>query len=254
MKALTKVALLTLLGAGAGILVAYYQYLAMTPDVAEALLAQLGSIEMLFLVSGLQTAALTAVAAAVGFKLRKKLDLPETKMPDRSGILAALAIGFASSLVITLSEKYIFLQYLPADMGRFSFSPLYFAAAILYGGIIEEVLLRLGLMTVILWLFTRSERKLNVTKGHGDAKCSISSFKAWAAIGISALLFALGHLPATAQMIGLSVPIVIRSLLLNGFAGVGFGWLYWKKGLLYAMLGHVMAHVFNQLVLMPLFM
>ena len=139
-------------------------------------------------------------------------------------------------------------------MGHFSFSPFYFAAAVLYGGIIEEVLLRLGLMTVILWLFTRPERKHQLTEGHGAIKVGISSYKAWAAIGISAFLFALGHLPATAQMIGLSVPIVIRSLLLNGFAGVGFGWLYWKKGLIYAMLGHVMAHVFNQLILMPLFL
>ena len=80
MKTIKKVALLTLTGAGAGILVAYYQYLAMTPDVAEALLGQLGSIEMLFLISGLQTAALTAIAAAAGFKLRKKLDLPESKI------------------------------------------------------------------------------------------------------------------------------------------------------------------------------
>lgn len=254
MKAMPKVVLLALIGAVAGILIAYYQYLTMTPELASTLMDQLGSLEMLFVVSGLQTAVLTAVAAAVGFKLRKKLDLPEAKLPDKSGILAALAVGFASSLVITLAEKFVFMQYLPDAMESFSFSPLYLAAAVLYGGIIEEVLLRLGLMTVILWLLTRSQKKQNAAEGLEPAKRHVSDLQAWIAISISALLFALGHLPATSQMFGLSVPIVIRSLLLNGFAGIGFGWLYWKKGLIYAMLGHIMAHVFNQLVLMPLFL
>lgn len=254
MKTLYKVMLLTVLSAFAGALIGYYQFLTMTPEITEAMLKQLGSLEMLLVVSGVQTAILTAVAATVGYKLRKKLDFPETKFPEMRSIIAAVMIGGASSLIITLSEKFIFMKYLPAGFDTFSFSPLYLAAAVLYGGIVEEVLLRLGLMTFILWLLTRGNKAKIEENGSAGAKRTITASQAWIAIAISSLLFALGHLPATAQMMGLSVPIVVRSLLLNGIAGFGFGWLYWKKGLLYAMLAHMMAHLFNQLIFMPLFL
>ncbi|MZQ97349.1 MAG: CPBP family intramembrane metalloprotease [Acidaminobacter sp.] len=252
MKTVHKVILLAAIGAFAGAIIGYYQFLTMSPELSEGVIKQLGSIEMLLVVSGLQTALLTAVAAAVGYKLRKRLIFPETKFPESNGIISAVAIGGASSLIITLSEKFIFMKYLPEGFNTFSFSPLYLVAAVLYGGVVEEVLLRLGLMTLILWLLAKGSRRKHEENGIGSNGQVISVSHAWIAIAISSLLFALGHLPATAQMMGLSVPIVIRALLLNGIAGLGFGWLYWKKGLLYAMLGHMMAHIINQLVLMPL--
>ena len=73
------------------------------------------------------------------------------------------------------------------------------------------------------------------------------------AIILAALLFAAGHLPATAQLLGLSTPIVIRAFVLNGVAGLGFGYLFWKKGLSYAILAHMLVHIFNQLIFLPLF-
>lgn len=252
MKILHKVILLAAIGAFAGALIGYYQFLTMSPELSDAVMKQLGSLEMLLVVTGLQTALLTAVAATVGYKLRKRLIFPATKFPESNGIISAVAIGGASSLINTLSEKFIFMKYLPEGLNTFSFSPLYLIAAVLYGGIVEEVLLRLGLMTLILWLLTKGSRRKHEENGFGSNGQVISASHAWIAISLSSLLFALGHLPATAQMIGLSVPIVIRALLLNGIAGLGFGWLYWKKGLLYAMLGHMMAHIINQLVLMPL--
>jgi len=252
MKTLHKVILLTFIGAFAGALIGYYQFLTMSPELSNAVMNQLGSLGMLLVVTGFQTALLTAVAATVGYKLRKNLTFPETKFPDLNGIIAAVLIGGASSLIITLSEKFIFMKYLPEGLSTFSFSPLYLVAAVLYGGVVEEVLLRLGLMTLILWLLTKGSNKKKEKAGPVAAGQDIRVSHAWVAIYISSLLFALGHLPATAQMMGLSAPIVIRALLLNGVAGLGFGWLYWKKGLIYAMLGHMMAHIINQLVLMPL--
>jgi hypothetical protein len=37
--------------------------------------------------------------------------------------------------------------------------------------------------------------------------------------------------------------MVIRTLVLNGFAGLVFGWLYWRRGLLAAMIAHTSADV-----------
>jgi len=53
-------------------------------------------------------------------------------------------------------------------------------------------------------------------------------------------------------MLGLSNVTVARTLLLNFLPGIGFGYLYWKHGIAYAMLGHIATHVINQLILLPL--
>ena len=37
--------------------------------------------------------------------------------------------------------------------------------------------------------------------------------------------------------------MVLRTLLLNGIAGIAFGWLYWKRGIEMAMLAHFSADI-----------
>ncbi len=65
---------------------------------------------------------------------------------------------------------------------------------------------------------------------------------------VAALLFAAGHLPATATMLGLSPMIVFRCFLLNGGAGLAFGWLYRKYGLRYSMIAHGGCHIVSKLI------
>jgi len=60
----------------------------------------------------------------------------------------------------------------------------------------------------------------------------------WAANLLAAILFGLGHLPATAALVPLSKIVVLRAVVLNGFAGIIFGYLYWKRGLESAMVAH----------------
>ena len=72
---------------------------------------------------------------------------------------------------------------------------------------------------------------------------------------ISALLFAAGHLPATAAMFGALTPLpLLRCFLLNGAAGLVFGWFYRKFGIQYAMLSHALFHIVSRsiwLIAMP---
>ena len=68
-----------------------------------------------------------------------------------------------------------------------------------------------------------------------------------AAIIVVAVLFGLGHLPATAAIAALTPGLVVRALLLNGVAGAAFGYLYWRHGLEAAMAGHMSAHVVMQI-------
>lgn len=114
--------------------------------------------------------------------------------------------------------------------------------ASLYGGIDEEILLRLGVMTVLVWLIAWLTRSRHP-----------AGWIYWAGTLLAAILFGLGHLPATAALVALTPLIVTRAVVLNGLAGVVFGWLYWRRGLLAAMVAHfagdLVLHVLTPLVL-----
>lgn len=99
-----------------------------------------------------------------------------------------------------------------------------------YGGIAEELLVRLGSMTLLVWAGARLSRT-----------AVPSPAVVWFAIVATALLFGAGHLPTTAAVLSLTPLVIARTLLLNGIGGVLFGWLYWKRGLLAAMLAHLAA-------------
>jgi len=109
----------------------------------------------------------------------------------------------------------------------------------LYGGILEEVLLRLFVMSLLVWIFTRVWGK----------RSPIPSIYYVCAIVLAAILFGLAHLPITSSLFGgLSPLLVIRALLGNGLLGIWFGYLYWKKGLEYAIAAHMCGDFFLHLV------
>lgn len=103
-----------------------------------------------------------------------------------------------------------------------------------YGGINEEIVLRLFLMTLIAWIIF----KIKKTQEGKPTKSGM-----WIAIILAAIIFGIGHLP-TVLAITTSTPIVItRVIVLNAVGGIMFGWLYWKKGLESAMISHFSADI-----------
>ena len=111
--------------------------------------------------------------------------------------------------------------------------------ACFYGGISEEILLRFFLMTLIVWIIYKIKKT-------ADGKPTVIGI--WLAIIISAVIFGLGHLPITGTITSITPLIVVRAVLLNGIAGIIFGWLYWKKGLESAMIAHFSADIVLQVI------
>jgi hypothetical protein len=104
------------------------------------------------------------------------------------------------------------------------------ALASFYGGIVEEVLCRLLLVSALVWLLARCNRRVA---------------RPWTfalAIVLAALLFGAGHLPAAHAAGLLGTPLLVaRIVLLNAVVAVVFGGLFWKYGLEHAMLAHFCA-------------
>ncbi len=105
---------------------------------------------------------------------------------------------------------------------------------LLYGGIVEELLLRWGVMALLVWLGWRIAQR-----GQGAPRPAV----VWAAIILAAVLFGIGHLPAMASLVTLTPLIVFRTVLLNALGGLLFGWLFWRRNLETAMVAHAAGHV-----------
>ena len=101
-----------------------------------------------------------------------------------------------------------------------------------YGGIDEEIQLRLFALSLLIWLARFIFRR-------PDGRPTATAF--WIANMLAALLFGLGHLPAYSLLAPLTPVIVVRAVVLNGLLGLGFGYLYWTRGLESAMLSHFSA-------------
>jgi len=148
-------------------------------------------------------------------------------------LLPSIGLGvIAGVLIILLSipfnkaiPEFLNMDPIPAWQG--------FLASF-YGGIAEEVLLRLFVVTLFVWITFKIKKT-------SDGKPT--DFGIWLSIVLAAILFGLGHLPATAQIVPLSGLVIFRAILLNGIAGVICGWLYWKKGLESAILAHFSADI-----------
>ncbi|OHB76497.1 MAG: hypothetical protein A2Z25_11400 [Planctomycetes bacterium RBG_16_55_9] len=109
-----------------------------------------------------------------------------------------------------------------------------------YGGITEEVGMRFFLMTLVVWITC----KIKKTEDGRPTEIGV-----WLAIILISVLFGLGHLPMTARFTEITTIVVLRAILLNGIAGVTFGWLYWKKGLEAAMVSHFTTDIVLHVIL-----
>ena len=109
------------------------------------------------------------------------------------------------------------------------------AAKVLYGGVTEEVLMRWGAMTAMIWL---PWRLLQKKIGLPEVAYVIG------AILVTAVLFGVGHLPATAAIgIELTGSVVAYIIIANSVPGILFGFLYWRYGIEAAIIAHAGAHV-----------
>lgn len=197
---------------------------------------------LLGIVTAIQSAGYGIVLGGIGIWLGKKIgtwkdERDITKMPLMLSALVAVVGGLA----MILFDILFFGQYSNAIMDSYAVKPTipYLLATVTYGAVIEEVMLRLFLMSFIAFVLWKV-----FERNHEYPSTSILI----TANIIAAILFAAGHLPATAILLGLSPMIVLRCFLLNGGIGLMFGWLYRKYGLRYAMIAHGGCHIVSKLI------
>jgi len=200
---------------------------------------------LLLLASMVQYSLLAALAAAGGVLLAPRVGFAApffTALAGGSGIMAALTAQLGPALLVGGGGAIIFVA---AYYGFFRprFDPqtrqqseklrqeLGMASRLLYGGIFEEVLTRWGLMTLVVWLGMRLT---------GEATAVLI----WSAIIITGIIFGLLHLPSYLMGGSRATPFFISyMIIMNLWASLVFGWLFWQHGLLAAILAHMLFHL-----------
>lgn len=152
---------------------------------------------------------------------------PLPKNPARTPLLA----GAAMAVMLLLIFYTFFLPRIPEwPIGLEAAMPIWKRfLSCFYGAVNEEILARLFVLSLLLWLLRKIVRQQS-SQG--------SPVVFWIANVVVALLFAAGHIPA-AQVFLPFTPVVVAALLtLNAGASLLFGYLCWKRGFEAAMLAH----------------
>lgn len=207
--------------------------------------------QVVLLQSLLANGLLVVVAALVGVVLAERVGLsvfdPAAGNEGQARSYGlAVALGVAAAVVIVVLDAAVFGPLVRGDLLQ---SPVESAEGVpawvgllasVSAGVVEELLLRFGFMTLVVWVGWKLRR---------EPDGSPTDAGVWLAIVLTAVVFGLGHLPLTSQYFDLTPAVVGRAIVLNGLGGVVFGWLYWRRDLVAAMVAHVSADVMLLVVL-----
>jgi hypothetical protein len=213
------------------------------PETLEAMITQVGSKAVLIAGMMVQTVILIFLCSFFGYILSNKIGLWRPLRFEKQKLLRVVPLTILCGVLFSL-DYWTFGNWIPGiqevDLTLLGVNNV--LCQILYGGILEEIMMRLFVMSLLVFLiwklfFRKAEKK----------QIPVGVFVA--ANLISAMLFAAGHLPATITYFGTLTPlIVLRCFLLNGAFGIWFGYLYRKYGLSYAMLAHDLVHVVSDVI------
>ena len=228
-----------------GVFVGIYQMETISQEMLDEILAEIGSKELLLVITALQSVLYTAFCGFFGYILAEKIGLMKSLAIQKKPLLSGVALGGIVGLILALDYwtfGNVIKEIQTVDAAGLSVSS--WIASVLYGGVVEEVMLRLFFMSLIafvVWkLFYKKYDKENIP----------TSVFVIANV-IAALAFAAGHLPATVMMFEkLTALIIFRCFLLNGGFALVFGWVYRKYGIAYAAVAHAMAHIVSKLIWM----
>ena len=201
-------------------------------------------VTTIFLFQIIQSAILFSVAIFLGLLLAKKINfrLPvlealtmrkNWKKEIKNLLYLPVLLGIAATLAIYMTDKLFTLQGAAISTSQNPAPVWQKLLAAFYGGITEEILMRLFLMTLFIWIGMKIARQVKPSR-----TIIIIS------ILLAAIIFGLGHLPVTAALTEITPIIIARAVVLNGIGGIIFGWLYWKKGLEAAIIAHFTADIF----------
>lgn len=149
-------------------------------------------------------------------------------------IMPAIFGGIGGGLILIAAYYFVFIPILDEQTIKSMYSlrmKTGFWGRVLYGGVVEEIITRWGLQSFVTWLIF-------------SIVGNLSAGVIYSAIIIVGIVFGLLHMPAyLAAGCKRSVAFFMLAIILNLWASIIFGWLFWQYGLLAAIVAHMLFHI-----------
>ncbi len=202
-------------------------------------------LSLLMLATFLQSFLISAVLGFFGLRLSLNtgLGLPVVEnllyrgrgrvINIRRHIIMPVVSGILCGLVMIIFD-FVLMELFQLKAASDIAAPAWWKGilAALYGGMSEEIMLRLFAMNLIIFILNKIDRNKKSPKG-----------KVVTGMIIASVIFGAAHLAAVFAS-GLASPgFIIRTLILNFVPGMVFGWLYWKRSFLSAVVAHFAADI-----------
>jgi len=144
----------------------------------------------------------------------------------------AVATGIVIPPLLLLLDRLLFAGVSMQRVRAFVAQPLADRLIIVASaGVTEELVFRVAISTLVAWLVYRATKRQTAA--------------IWIGILVAAVIFGLAHVANLAH-----VPHpYLRAITLNGIAGIALGWLYWRRGLEWAVVAHTIADTAMYLLL-----
>lgn len=189
---------------------------------------------------------LSIVPVAAGFRFGQPLGIAWPPLRTRDGasrwfhgvartLVHSVALGIASALAALGSSK---MFTFPAG-GTLKMPSRVAALLGSFGaGIREEIVFRFGLLTLVMWVL------VSLTHDRASHRRAF-----WAANVLAALAFGAIHLPQAGMFGTVNAAVITWILIGNGVVGLACGWLYWREGVVAAMICHTSADILLKVIL-----
>jgi CAAX prenyl protease-like protein len=179
-----------------------------------------------------QSAVLYGIVVVLGYIFATRVGF-HVFLFDRPGVhlanelLIAVATGTLLGCVFLLFDVAVFKSlFLDAPYASFFKSLLYPLLGSIYGAFNEEILSRLFILPLCIFILMKALETESAT------------MLIYLSIVLTSLILGILHLPTFAHVAPVNPITILRVILLNTVAGMLFGWLFWKKGIESAIVAH----------------
>jgi len=213
-----------------------------TPGWASLAIDQIVTIVVIAILAGAGVALVSRIGLGLPY-VESRLGGKPPPLRFRGMVAVSALAGIVAALLLVAADIVVFrspMLRLTRELGiatpKVAIAPPFYGfLAAISAGITEETTFRLFGLSLLAWL-----GGFFIHDTEGRPRQSVL----WMANILLGLAFGAAHL-ATARAVGLPLNALVltRTFVLNGAAGLAYGWLFWSFGLESAMLGHFFADV-----------
>ena len=144
-----------------GYFTAIYSVQSLSPELLNEALQEIGSIDILYVVLTLQSVGYALILGIIGKILAKKIGLWRKLEFSKKAIIEILLVTILGGIVFIMTDNLIFNNYSEVIKNSYSAKPTveYIIASLTYGGVVEEIMLRLFFMSLIAFIIQKISKR-----------------------------------------------------------------------------------------------